>query len=135
MAIAADAFDLRPVRKTTIMGVPVADATGTDIEDVDSWGGIVELILPVKPVTVYLGVGYQQSDVENPPAALFESDVATATLFINGKYNLTDNFYIQPEIVWFDYGHDAMKTLPGNAPGENDLGSELFAGVHFQADF
>jgi len=46
---------------------------------------------------------------------------------------ITDTFYIQPEITYFNYGKDALvNSLPG---GGNNLGSDIFAGVHFQADF
>ena len=58
------------------------------------------------------------------------------SFFVNVLYNLTDSFYIQPEISYFDYGDDADKTaVAGRAAGKNDLGSEIWVGIHLQADF
>jgi len=53
------------------------------------------------------------------------------SFFVNVLYNLTDNMYIQPEFSYFDYGDDATKN-PGVG---NDLGNDIFVGVHWQADF
>ncbi len=131
LGTAAAGFDIRP-GATVGAGVPVADAAGTDVEDVTSWGGFVQLTFRFEPAILNLGVGYQESDVENPGPG-FEDDVSTTGFFINVLYNLTDNFYIQPEITYLDHGDDANENAFG--PGDNDLGSELVAGVHFQADF
>ncbi len=136
LGTAAAGFDLRP-GATVSAGVPVADAAGTDVEDVSSWGGFVQLTFRFEPAILNVGAGYQQSDVENtdnvPAGVVYEDDVSTMGFFVNVLYNLTDNFYIQPEITYLDYGDDANENAFG--PGDNDLGSELMAGVHFQADF
>jgi hypothetical protein len=132
VGVSSAGFDSRPAAATTTMGVPVTDAVGTDVEDVTAWGGFVQLTFRFEPAILNLGAGYQESDVENP-GVNFEDDVATAAYFINVLYNLTDNFYIQPEIAYFDYGDDANKNAFG--VGNSDLGSDIFAGVHFQADF
>jgi hypothetical protein len=124
---AANLLDLRPAF-TVPFGAPVGNATGTDIEDVNTYGGFVQLTFRFEPALLNIGGGYQQADVENSPSALYESDISTMSFFVNVLYNLTDNFYVQPEISYFDYGDDALK-------GANDLGSDVFVGVHFQADF
>ncbi len=41
--------------------------------------------------------------------------------------------YIQPELLYQDYGDAADPNEFG--AGQNDIGSDIFAGVHFQADF
>jgi hypothetical protein len=122
---------------TVDAGVPVEDAAGTDIEDVSSWGGFVQLTFRFEPAILNIGGGFQSSDVENttgiPAGAVYEDEVEMASYFINVLYNLTDNFYIQPEVSYFDYGDDANKNAFGAS--DNDLGSDIFLGVHFQADF
>lgn len=128
--------DVRPARKTSSMLAPLAD--GTDIKDVKSMGGWFQFSVPVKPVLVNFGAGMEKADVENSGAD-YESSVQTMAVFANVKYEITKAFYIQPEIAWFDYGQDAKKTLTGAgvtyADGDNDLGSDLYAGIHFQYDF
>jgi hypothetical protein len=131
LGVNAAGFDLRPT-STVAAGVPVTDAVGNDVEDVTSWGGFVQLTFRFEPAILNLGAGYQESDVENPGVG-FEDDIAQASYFVNVLYNLTDNFYIQPEISYFDYGDDANENAFG--VGDNDLGADIFLGVHFQADF
>ncbi|NIO04522.1 MAG: TonB-dependent receptor, partial [Proteobacteria bacterium] len=134
----ANAIDVRPGYATGVFGQPgpKVDAAGniTDVEDANSYGGFVQLTFRFEPAILNLGAGYQQADIEvSPSVATLEDDVATSAYFINVLYNLTDNFYVQPEVAYFDYGDDADKNAFGT--GNNDLGSDLFVGVHFQADF
>jgi hypothetical protein len=117
----------RPV--TIPMGVPTPDATFMDIEDVDAYGGFIQISVPLEVAILNIGGGYQQSDVEVPGPG-WEDDISSASYFINVLYNLTDNFYVQPEVGYFDYGDDAFEWAAGN-----DLGSDIYVGVHFQADF
>jgi hypothetical protein len=131
LGVNAAGFDSRPT-STVAAGAPVSNAAGTDVEDVTSWGGFVQLTFRFEPAILNLGAGYQESDVENPGVG-FEDDIAQTSFFVNVLYNLTDNFYIQPEISYFDYGDDADENAFG--PGDNDLGADIFLGVHFQADF
>ena len=134
--IFADAFDLRPAaRKSVTFGAPVADITGNDIEDVSSMGGWAQVAVPINAKTLArVGAGYQKADVENF-GPTYESDVSTMGVFANVKYNLTKNLFVQPEVAYFDYGDAALKTLPGLATGNNDLGSDTYIGIHFQFDF
>lgn len=133
LGVVADAFDLRPAAATVAMGFPVVNAAGTDAEDVNAYGGFVQLSFPLETFALNIGAGYQESDVENSPSANFESDISAYSFFVNVLYNLTDSFYIQPEISYFDYGDDGTKNAFG--AGKEDLGSDIWVGIHLQADF
>ena len=134
LGIAANSFDwLRAGAGATVaMGTPVANAAVNDVEDVSAYGGFVQLTFPMETMLFNIGGGYQESDVENPGAG-WESDMTIYSFFVNVLYNLTDNMYIQPEISYFDFGDDANKNAFG--AGRNDLGTDLYVGVHWQADF
>jgi hypothetical protein len=135
LGVAADVLDIRPgiiaAFPTVANGVPVANAAGRDAEDVNAYGGFVQLTFPMETMLFNAGLGWQQCDVENSPSVNFEDDMTTWSFFVNVLYNLTDNMYIQPEFSYFDYGNDAAKN-PGIG---NDLGNDIFIGVHWQADF
>jgi hypothetical protein len=128
-------------KKTTTMGAPVANAAGSDIKNVNSYGGWIQAGIPVKPVTIYVGYGIQQAQVQKTDTSsiIYEDYVTTQGAFINAKWEALKGFYIQPEIAWFFNGDDAQKTLSAKdttyATGENKLGSDLYAGIHFQYDF
>jgi hypothetical protein len=128
-------------KKTTTMGAPVANAAGSDIKNVNSYGGWIQAGIPVKPVTIYVGYGIQQAQVQKTDTAsiAYEDHITTQGAFINAKWEALKGFYIQPEVAWFYNGDDAQKTLTAKdttyAAGKNNLGSDLYAGVHFQYDF
>jgi hypothetical protein len=129
-------------KQSTTMGAPVADSAGSDIKNVNSVGGWLQVGIPVKPVTIYLGYGVQQSQVKNTDTASvqYESSIMTQGAFVNAKWEVRKNFFIQPEVAYFDNGKDAQKTLtkPAGsvyATGDNNLGSTIVAGIHFQYDF
>ncbi len=128
-------------KKTTTMGAPVADASGGDLKNVNSFGGWLQLGIPVKPVTIYLGYGYQQSQVRNADtsAVTYEDKISTQGAYVNAKWEVKKGFFVQPEVAYFDNGSDAQKTLSAKdtvyAAGDNDLGGDLYAGIHFQYDF
>jgi len=139
LGLRANSFDGRP-NATTVFGAPGVTVAGNDLNDCRSWGGFIELSFPFETVALNLGGGYQTASVEQKPSAKlgtdtvrYESDLSTYGFFINVLYNLTDNFYIQPEITYLDHGSDANKDAFGT--GKNDLGSDIYAGIHFQADF
>jgi len=135
LGVAADAIDIRPGivagLPTVGFAAPVANAAGTDVEDVNAYGGFVQLTFPMETMLFNAGLGWQSADVENSPSAAFEDSQEVMSFFVNVLYNLTDNMYIQPEFSYFDYGDDATKN-PGVG---NDLGNDIFVGVHWQADF
>ena len=132
-------------KKTTTMGAPVANAAGSDLKNVNSFGGWLQLGVPIKPVTIYLGYGYQQSQVRNADTStvVYEDKVSTQGAYANAKWEVKKGFYVQPEVAYFDNGHDAQKTLTGGtaqnpivyAAGDNKLGNDIYAGIHFQYDF
>jgi hypothetical protein len=133
VAIAADvaaglsrAFDLY----NADFGAPAPDPkdTGSDIENVKSYGGWLQLAAPIKPGTMYVGAGYQNAEVNNKPSNLYEDNVSTWGAFINYEYPIVAGFTMTPELAYFDYGNTPLK-------GNNDLGTDIFIGVHFQYDF
>ena len=75
------------------------------------------------------GFGYQSAEVEYEGEG-YESDVDTWGLFANYTYPITTGFSVTPEILYVNYG-DAPEKIDGG----NDLGTDLFVGVHFQYDF
>jgi len=128
-AIWASLFDQRGGLITA--GAPIS-IDGDDVEDVASFGGFLEFGVPMGDNTLYLGAGYQQSDTEDYQDLIDEEDldledsVSNYALYINYKYSITKGFYIQPEVAYFNWGDDIL--------GE-ELGSDMYIGVHFQYDF
>jgi hypothetical protein len=117
-AIFADAFDW--VRGSSF-GAPVYEADGS-VKDIASYGGWLQASIPIDPVVVHVGGGYQEADVEGAAASSMERYSA----FVNFAYNLTPQFMIQPEVLFLDYGDDADKA---------DRGTDTFYGVHFRYCF
>ena len=143
--LSAIGIDKRPTqpngttKPSMVMGAPVADESGNDIEDVTSMGGWLQVAIPFEKATFNIGAGYQRSNVENSPSELYESEIETMGAFASVAVALAKGFTVQPEIAWLDHGSDARKTLAGSsvsyADGENDLGRDLYLGVHVQYDF
>jgi hypothetical protein len=127
--------DNRPsAKRTTVMGVPYVTSDG-NIRDARDMGGWIQLSFPVKPIIINVGAGYQREEVPDM-GPTYESSIETKAVFTNFRYPIYKGFFMQPEIVWFDYGHDAQKQLSASyAYGDNKLGSDVFAGIHFQYDF
>jgi hypothetical protein len=129
-------------KESTTMGAPVANAQGNDLKNVNSAGGWFQIGIPIKPVTIYAGYGYQQSQVKrtNSATIAYNSNISTQGVYANVKWAVTKGFYIQPEVVYFDNGNDAQKTLTNPSgsvysAGDNNLGGDIWAGIHFQYDF
>ena len=140
VGLSAIAFDERPSTKSISAGLPVANAYGSDLKDVNSYGGWLQFAVPVNPVTVvYLGGGYQHSQVRNS-GINYKDSVSSWGLFANFKYSLTKHFYIQPEVSYFNWGDAAQRIHTQSFSDEstyyygNDLGTELYTGVFFQYD-
>lgn len=127
----AAAFDVASGARNTDFGMPAFDYNdaGSDINDVNSYGGWVQLSASLKPGTLACGAGYQNAEVEYKGAG-FESDVSTWGVFANYTYPITAGFSVTPEILYVNYGNAPVKYAGGN-----DLGTDLFVGVHFQYDF
>ncbi len=127
VGIFADVFNLRPEAG---FGLPVSDGEG-DIEDVASYGVWAQLGIPMGTATLFFGGGYQEAAVEDEDTLLvqYEDSVAIWSAFINVKYPIYNGFYVQPEISYFDYCDSKIKSAT------NDLGTDLFVGVHFEYDF
>lgn len=140
LGLRADVFDVRPSAKTSVFGNPGVTAAGDDLNDAASYGGFLQLSFPFETVALNIGGGIQTASVESKPSAalgtedvVYEDDLTTYGFFVNVLYNLTDNFYIQPEITYLNHGDDQDKNAFGT--GKNSLGSDIYAGVHLQADF
>ncbi len=125
-------YKLQRYGASTIMGKPIADATGTDIVDVDSVGGWLQLALFFGKTTVRTGAGYQQSETGLDGAA-YEDRVHTWGVYANVEYPLFQTFRIIPGIAHYNWGQDAYKNRFGM--GKNDLGNDTFVGAFFQYDF
>lgn len=111
-------------------GMPVLDdnPNGADIEDVNSYGGWIQLAADIKPGTLSCGFGYQTADVKNKPSADYEDNVSTWGAFVNYEYPIAKGFTVTPELLYVNYGSYPEK-------GDNDLGDDIFVGLHFQYDF
>lgn len=125
-------LDKRKNSPTTVMGKPVKNAAGNDIKDVNSQGGWLQLSLKADSGAFRVGGGMQQSDT-GLKGDTFEDTITTMGAYINYEYIIAKGFTVTPEIAYFDYGKDANKDKAGT--GKNDLGSDIFAGAHFQYDF
>ena len=114
----------------------------TEVEDVKSYGGWLQLAAPIKPGTLYVGAGYQTAESGIDVDEVSIDDYTAMGFFINYEYPIAKNFTMTPEIAYYDYGK-----LKGTVPvieGEEvvdlvdvdyKLGKDWFFGVHFQYDF
>ena len=92
-------------------------------EDTTGYGGWLQLSLPFEPVTIHVGAGMDLASNDGKGTV----DEQTAySIFGNIQYNITENFYIQPEISLFDYGKNW---------NDEDRGTETYYGIHWQIDF
>jgi hypothetical protein len=105
------------------------DSSGTSFEDSDSYGGYVQVALPIDPATITLGVGYTTS--ENDMLSGGDED-DQMSYFINAKLPLADNFWIIPEISFYDHGDDAVF---GEDADTEDGAEAWFAGALLRMDF
>jgi len=158
-------LEARPAKKRTSFGAPLADLSGValaimnakangqttttansiatvrEINDTPSYGGWFEVAVPVdSKMTVFAGAGYQEAHPDGP-AYMVEDKVSTWGAYANCEYKVKGGFSIQPEIAYLNYGNDVMKQgYATNADGvaiygANDLGDDVFVGIHFQFDF
>jgi hypothetical protein len=104
-----------------------AQVDGDTFEDSDSYGGYVQVALPVDPATITLGVGYTTS--ENDMLSDGDED-DQISYFINAKLPIADKFWVIPEISFYDHGDDAV------AGDDTVDGPEAwFAGALLRMDF
>ena len=131
-----------------IFGWPLPDLSSydediarfTDVKDVKSYGGWLQLAAPIKPGTLYVGAGYQTAESGIDVDEVSIDDYTAMGFFINYEYPIAKNFTMTPEVAYYDYGK-----LKGNAALEGEggeianwdfkLGKDWFFGVHFQYDF
>jgi hypothetical protein len=106
-----------------------AGAVGADVEDAVAYGGFLRMVVPMETMTFNVGGTMEfadYSDLEPVGAVGWEDDSTRWSGYVNVIYNFTDNFYMQPEIAYFDNGDDTFG---------NDTGNIINVGVHFQANF
>ncbi len=125
-------MDKRKNSPSTVMGKPIADTTGNDIEDIDSLGGWVQLSFKTGPGVFRVGGGVQRSDTGLSGPSV-EERISTMGAYVNYEYAVAKGFTLTPELSYFDYGKDADKDKAGT--GKNDLGNDVYAGIHLQYDF
>jgi hypothetical protein len=116
----ADAFDM--VRNSGF-GAPEYESDG-DVKNIASFGGWAQASIPVEPVVVHVGGGYQEAEVEDAGTA---DSMERYGAFVNFSYYATPQFLIQPEIAYFSYGKDNNDV--------NEYGSDTYYGVHFRYSF
>lgn len=125
-------MDKRKNSPSTVMGKPIADTTGNDIEDIDSLGGWVQLSFKTGPGLFRVGGGVQRSDTGLSGPSV-EDRISTMGAYVNYEYAVAKGFTLTPELAYFDYGKDADKNKAGTR--KNDLGNDVYAGIHLQYDF
>lgn len=101
-----------------------ARAVANDIEDSDSYGGYVQVAIPVDPAKITLGYGYVRSDRDL--AAPNDETDEQQSYFVNAKLPIADTFFIVPEFTYYDQMDD-------EAGQEED--DAWFLGVLWQMNF
>jgi hypothetical protein len=101
----------------------VVDLSGDELDDVTSYGGWLQVAVPIDEVTVALGGGYQAVDTENFGGT--EDSIETFGVFTNVKYEITKGLTMQPEVAYFDKGDN----INGVSQGD-----EIYGGIVFQYD-
>lgn len=125
-------FKLQRYDASTIMGKPIANPSGDDIEDVISMGGWLQVALFFGNTTLRTGGGYQESETGLDTTG-YEKHVATWAVFANYEYPIFQSFRVIPGVAYYNWGKDADKNLFGS--GKNELGYDTFIGMFFQYDF
>lgn len=112
--------------------------TMADVEDATAYGAWLSIEAKLGDNTLCTGLGYQGGEIEtgesNPSVLVnYKEDVSAMAAFVNVKIPVKGKFSITPEIAYFDKGDAVNKNRAGL--GRNDLGSDIYAGIHFQYDF
>ena len=101
----------------------VSATDGSIDEDTAAYGGYLQLSFPIEPVTLNVGAGMGVADNDKKGT---EDDVTRTGFFANIRYPFTENFFIQPEIVYFDNGDNFNGV---------DQGNVIFYGLYWQMGF
>jgi hypothetical protein len=81
-----------------------ATVVSNDVEDSESYGGYVQVAIPIDPAKITLGYGYVRS--ENDDGWGDDTD-AQQSFFVNAKVPLADTFFVVPEFSYYDQMDDA----------------------------
>lgn len=101
-----------------------------DLNDTPSFGGWLQLSVPVNKMTLLAGAGYQQARPEGPSATVAD-EVHTWGAFVDLVIPVMGGFSVEPEIAYLDRGKATFREDGQFA----DLGHDVLVGVHFQYDF
>jgi hypothetical protein len=107
------------------------NAVSGRLEDIPAYGGFVRMVWPLETVQFMAGVGAEVVDWDDLDLDLAfptanEDDNTRWSGYVAVIYNFSDNFWMQPEISYFDQGNNQRDV---------DLGNDIYVGVHWQADF
>ncbi len=131
-----EADNMDPRGEDTVFGAAFVDqrklANGQfDLNDTPSFGGWLQLSVPVNKMTLLAGAGYQQARPEGPSATVAD-EVHTWGAFADLVIPVKGGFYVEPEIAYLDRGQATFRGTNGKF---DDLGHDVLVGVHFQYDF
>ncbi len=99
------------------------DADG-DVENSTSYGGYLQVAFNVDPATITLGYGYVQSKNDEHP--LGDDTDAQQSYFVNCKLPIADNFFVVPELSYYDHMDD---------PAGEEEADAWYAGLLWRMDF
>jgi hypothetical protein len=108
----------------TYMGTPQWD--GNKLKDVITYGGWLQIEMPIKSFTPRIGGGYQRSST-GIVADGYERHVFTWSAFANCDIKIKDYLTVCPEFLYMYNGKDVDKDFLG--AGYNKLGYEAMGGV------
>ena len=104
---------------------------GTDVEDTKQWGVGIDFNFELTE-QLGLAVGGGVTNLSNDAWEINgqgNDDYTRWAVYVALPYAVTDNFTIQPEVGYYNYGD---KVGPIGADEEDEAGDEWLVGVHFQ---
>ncbi|MBF0395654.1 MAG: hypothetical protein HQK78_02690 [Desulfobacterales bacterium] len=126
-------FQLQRLDASTIIGKPVANNAGDDINNVNCMGGWVQVAVFLNKAMIYrIGGGYQEAD-SGMSGINYEDKLYTWGVYTNFEYMVLKGFRVIPGIAYLNWGKDVNKNRFGT--NKNSLGNDTFFGVFFQYDF
>jgi hypothetical protein len=111
-------------KSLSLMGTPVWD--GNKLKDVITYGGWLQVEMPINSFTPRIGGGYQRSST-GIVAEGYERHIFTWSAFANCDIKIKDYLTVCPEFLYMYNGKDIDKDFLGI--GYNKLGYEAMGGV------
>jgi hypothetical protein len=103
--------------------------TGTDIEDVTGWRGVIALGFKLTDMMSFEG-GFGMISDEQDVAPGITAKERTMAYYIQMTYSPVKNFFIVPELGFVDYGKLKVDGVP-----DDDLGNGWYFGIKWQINF